>query len=280
MWRRACWPLAGAALIAGCTAERAPSHEAAAAPSPFVTRVLSDSTYRWATVIREGMRVHAMEGTYAARHIAAIADSAFAVRTEMAERLGVDAVEHGEAAHLFLLADREDFKPIVGQRAGGWTEPAANAILAVAGEAEPPPLRHEFAHLLSHRRWGRPRTYWLSEGVAVFAVGHCAGKSLHAWALAAREAGDPLTLQSLVPFDFSRAAPHLIAGSFVQHVAERHGIDAVRVLWTEGLPASHRATGLSAEALEAEWVAHLETVLTSHDPRGMDVSGIVRCETG
>lgn len=78
-------------------------------------------------------------------------------------------------AHLFLVRDREDVRQLVGQPAGGWTEPDANAVLAAVSDAVSPPLRHELGHLYSHRLWGPPHAAWLSEGVAAFAVGHCAG---------------------------------------------------------------------------------------------------------
>lgn len=249
------------------------------ADSPFVRRVLGDTSFAWRSVSRRGMRIHAPVGSHADARLDALADSSVAVRQEIARRLGLDASAPDGVAHVFLLADPEDFRGLVGQRAGGWTEPGSNAILAAAGAGAPPPLRHEFAHLLSHRRWGVPRTYWLSEGVAVFSVGHCAGHSLHDWANAAARDGDSLSIRSLVPFDFSRAAPHLIAGSFVQHVAERHGIGAVRAMWRHGLAAAEGATGMSADALEESWREELRTRRRTGTHHALDVAGIVRCET-
>lgn len=72
-------------------------------------------------------------------------------------------------------------------------------------------------------------------------------------AAAAGRQGDSLTIAPLVPFDFSRVAPHLIAGSFIEYVAARRGIAAVRALWSGGMPAAEAATGRSAGALEAAW---------------------------
>jgi hypothetical protein len=50
-------------------------------------------------------------------------------------------------------------------------------------------------------------------------------------------------------FDFARAAPHLLAGSFITFLAEAHGIAAVKTLWREGLASAGQATGASAASL-------------------------------
>jgi hypothetical protein len=142
-----------------------------------------------------------------------------------------------------------------------------------------PPLRHELGHLYSHRLWGPPHGTWLSEGVAVFAVGHCAGIALHRWAAAIQRAGEPVTLGHLQSsFDFTRAAPHLLAGSFITFLAERHGIEAVRALWQHGLASAQHTLGVSGSELEAAW----HTALREIDiPQNMpEFRGRVRCENG
>jgi hypothetical protein len=136
------------------------------------------------------------------------------------------------------------------------------------------------AHLYSHRRWGPPFADWVSEGVAVYAVAGCAGAPLHAWALAVRNAGisTPLSAQE-ARFDFSMAAPHLEAGSFVYFLRERNGLAAVRALWSRGLAGAARVTGDSAASLEARWRDRVReadpAVAAILEPRGR-----VRCETG
>jgi hypothetical protein len=267
------------ALLVACNTDGPQPSSSPGTPSPFVARLLSDSTLGWSTESRDALRAHAIRDSYAARQLGALTDSAVAARDEVLKRLDERAQASDGDVHLFFLRGREDFTVLVGQPAGGWTEPEENAILVAAGESAPPALRHEFGHLYSHRRWGPPAAVWLSEGVAVFAVGHCAGRSLHDWAAAAASQGEPMSLAALQQFDFTRAAPHLVAGSFVQHVAETHGIGAVRTLWQEGLAGAQSATGVSTEALEASWLDRIRNLPGAEARQHMNVKGRVRCDT-
>jgi hypothetical protein len=271
--------LAALAVAGGMSCSGAPQGSAADADAdhPFVDRVLSHPGIEWRAVTTEHFVVHGIAGAWAGDHVASLATHAERARIFVLRRIGEDGVRSQPRAHVFLVRGPDDFRALVGQPAGGWTEPAANAVLAAVGEQAPPPLRHELGHLYSHRLWGPPHGAWLSEGVAVFAVGHCAGSPLHQWAAAIQRAGEPVSLGPLQRgFDFTRAAPHLLAGSFVTFVAERHGIEAVRTLWQHGLDATERAIGAGAAGLEAEWHALL---LDLDVPLDMpDFRGRVRCE--
>jgi hypothetical protein len=177
------------------------------------------------------------------------------------------------------VRDPDDIRMLTGQAAGGWTEPDANAVFAAVADSAPPALRHELGHLYSHRLWGRPHADWLSEGVALFAAGHCGGIPLHRWAAAILQSGDASSLDALErEFDFSRAVPHLLAGSFISFLAEDHGFEAVSILWRDGLASTQRATGASAAALEAKWHAELRRVDVPRDVP--EFRGRVRCESG
>jgi hypothetical protein len=79
-------------------------------------------------------------------------------------------------------------------------------------------------------------------------------------------------------FNFSREAPHLLAGSFITFLAEDHGLDAVKILWRDGLASAQRATGASVAALEAKWHAELRRVDVPTDMP--EFRGRVRCENG
>lgn len=231
----------------------------------------------WKTETTTHFVVYGVEGSFAAARLGALAETAQQARSVVLDQLGESEAGAEPRAHIFLVRGPDDLRTLVGQPAGGWAEPDANAILAVATDSTPPPLRHELAHLYSHRLWGRPHSAWLSEGVAVFAVGHCAGVPLHAWAAAIQRGGETAGLELLErEFDFTRAAPHLLAGSFVAFVAESHGMAAVRALWGAGLAATEQATGLGIAALESAW--H-EALRRTEVPRDLpDHRGRVRCE--
>jgi hypothetical protein len=242
----------------------------------FVAHVLS-SGFVWSADTTEHFVVRAVAESYAAQTLAAQAAALDKARHFVLLRLGEDGASQPRA-HVFLLRSREDVSQLVGQPAGGWTEPHSNSVLAVVSDSVPPPLRHELGHLYSHRLWGRPHGPWISEGVALFAVGHCAGRPLHQWAAAIQRAGEPVSLDPLLRnFDFSKAAPHLLAGSFVAFVADRHGIDAVKALWRGGAGSGHGSTSVNLAELEAAW--HEELGRTPVPEDMPEFRGRVRCET-
>jgi hypothetical protein len=241
---------------------------------------LGTTGFRWHTAESAHFRLHADSGSWAAERLDSLGLAAESARSAVLAALGepVDSVE--PKPEIFFLDGPDDFRALVGQPAGGWTEPRANTVLLGASPTAAPPLRHELAHLYSHRRWGPPGADWVSEGVAVYGVGGCAGAPLHAWALAVRKAGISTPLDTLeIRFDFSKAAPHLEAASFVDFLRDRYGQAAVRALWTDGLAGAAEATRQSAALLETEWRAHV----TAAEPAlaaGLDPRGRVRCETG
>ncbi len=257
----------------GCrSAREAPPRPA---PAEIVRAALANPAFRWQTRETEAFRIHAAEGSHAAARLdtvgRALAEAAAVVRA----RLGAEEV--AGRVEVFVVDSREQMAPLVGLPAGGWPDTRANAAFFVHGPEGASPYRHELGHLVSWRAWGDPAALWVSEGVAVYAVGGCAGRGLHEWAASLLAGGLLVPLRELEPFDFTRAAPHLEAGSFVQYVAETHGLGAVRALWSGGLDAAEGATGQSAGALEASWRAHLERVALSSAER-LDASGRVRCE--
>lgn len=142
-----------------------------------------------------------------------------------------------------------------------------------------PPLRHELGHLYSWRSWGPPAGYWLSEGVAVYAAGDCKGEDLHAWAA-------KLTLENKLQdfshleqdLDFSSAAAHLQAGSFVKYVMEKYGVRSFRLIWEEGLSASSEATGLEMDALLDQWTGHIMQKEFTAAAQFLDLDTKISCE--
>lgn len=271
----ACFTLA---VVGGlsCNGTREAAVPSGSSDHPFIEHVLR-SDISWRTVTTQHFIVHGVVDSYTGDHLTSLGNYAERAREFVLSRIGAADTEAHPRTYVFLVRGPDDFRALVGQPAGGWTEPDANAVLAAVSEEAPPALRHELGHLFSHRLWGRPHGTWLSEGVAVYAVGHCAGIPLHQWAAAIQRAGEPASL-GLVQreFDFTRAAPHLLAGSFVTFVADRYGIEAVKMLWHRGLESAQRALDANGIDLEAEWHATLrDTEITQSIP---DFRGRVRCE--
>jgi hypothetical protein len=267
------------ALVAACNSGREAAVSTEGAEHPFVQHVANHPSFPWRVYTTEHFVVRGIDPSFASDNLSSLADSVERAREFVLRQLGETDIPRGARAHVFLVRGPDDFRELIGQPAGGWTEPEANAVLAAVHDSGPPPLRHELGHLYSHRLWGRPHATWLSEGVAVYAAGHCAGIPLHQWAAAIQRAGDPASLDVLArEFDFARAAPHLLAGSFITFVAEAHGIAAVKTLWRIGLASTEQATGVSAASLQGAWHDQLSRIDV---PRDMpDFRGRVRCETG
>ncbi len=262
--------------VAAC---RAPSDSAdphQEAPE-IVAAALANPAFAWKAAATPHFHLHASTGSLAADGFDAVGRAIERARADVLARLNEQ--DAAERAEVFIVETREQMQLLVGQPAGGHTEPGANALFFTYSDDGAPAYRHELGHLYSWRRWGRPAALWLSEGVAVWAVGGCAGRDLHGWAAALDATGKLAPLDSLEPFDFSRAAPHLEAASFVQYVAESYGIEAVKALWQGGLAVSESATGRAPEELEGAWRRHVAQVGAGLPPEDRpETGGRIRCE--
>ncbi|HEX9950662.1 MAG TPA: hypothetical protein VGB53_02760 [Rubricoccaceae bacterium] len=259
---------------AGCrSTEEAPAE--GPGPPEIVRAALAHPGFRWQTRTAPHFLLHVPEGSYASTRVDTVSRALAQAWDDVSTRLSIDG--EPERVEAFVVEDRNEIAALVGQPAGGWSDTRANAAFFVYNAEGAPPYRHELGHLLSWRRWGDPAALWLSEGVAVYAVGGCAGHGLHEWAASLAADGLLVPLNALEPFDFTKAAPHLEAGSFLAYVAETHGIGALRALWSGGLRAAEEATEQSAAALEASWQAHVARVVLPPGERP-DGRGRVRCE--
>ncbi len=226
--------------------------------SDFVRTVREKEGYSWENATSEHFNLNAAAGSYSADHLEELGKTAEQARFVVLTRLQ-EANYQGERPELFFVGSREDIAALTGRPAGGHTEPAANAILLGHSEEANPPLRHELAHLYSWRTWGEPYAPWVSEGVAVFAAGGCAGEDLHVWAAALLRDSSLMSLNELESsFDHANAAQHLAAGSFVQFLMDGYGKEAVKALWSSGPDAAVLLTDNSRVGLEEAWRKQLE----------------------
>lgn len=80
---------------------------------------------------------------------------------------------------VFFVPGRSEMRRLLGTGPGGMADIASNSLYLTHAPGAEPPLLHELGHLYSWRGRGAPATYWLSEGVAVWAARDCAGHPLH-----------------------------------------------------------------------------------------------------
>ncbi|GLC24444.1 hypothetical protein [Roseisolibacter agri] len=259
-----------AALLAAVAASGvAAARRAAPGPdghtAPFVRRVLASSGGRWVEHRALGLHVHAPAGSRAARVLPALAAQAVAARDADLRLLGATI----DTTHLELLAldTREAMRPFTGGTPGGWAESAASAVLFVTNDSARAPLRHELMHVLSWQRWGTPAGHWISEGLAMHAVGRCHGRDVHAMAAALAAEGRLVPLAELPRrFDVqgeAGAAMYVQAGSFVRHVLDTYGTARLRALWQGGLRSAPLALGADVPTLERAWRARVDAAKTS-----------------
>jgi hypothetical protein len=242
--------LAAAAVAAGAVATYRAAPPADGHTAPFVRRVLGTPGTRWVTHAGDRLHLHAPAGSRAARVLPALAAHAAAVRREDLRLLGEGAAPDTARLELIALDRREQMRPWTGGTPGGWAEPAASAVLFVTNDSARAPLRHELMHVLSWQRWGAPRALWISEGLAMHAVGRCGGREVHAMAAALAAEGRLVPLAEL-PRRFQvegadGAAMYVQAGSVVRHLAETRGAAGLRALWSRGL-------GADVAAVERTW---------------------------
>jgi hypothetical protein len=242
----------------------------------FLTKVVSHPGYQWSTVETTHFNVRAKKGSYAASQLKRYAEDAESARAYVLQKIGEGNTRELQPANLFFLDSPAELSAFVGQPAGGWTAAESNTVLMAVSDSTGPPIRHELAHLYSYRLWGPTRFAWISEGVAVFAVGGCRGAPLAAWMKAVQDRGLAIPLLELeTNFDFTKAAPHLEAGSYVEYVAEHHGLSGVRRLWNRGIAGNVDLQDESATKSEQNW---RQATAVNSDTTPRNPAGRVRCE--
>lgn len=243
----------------------------------LISVALDHDDINWESISTENFKLYAPEGSYAAANLEELAEKSETARQLVMERLQV--VKQEKSPKLLFLESPEAMQELSGIAAGGRAIVGENGIFFLYREAGNPPLQHEMGHLYSWRSWGEPAAYWLSEGVAVYAAGDCAGEDLHAWAAKLAVENRLTDFAELErEFDFSKAEPHLQAGSFVKYIMEKYGVRSFRMLWEKGLSASSEATGLEMDALLENWTAHVMQNEFTAVAQFLELDGKIGCE--
>lgn len=245
----------------------------------FQKGIIHHKAYSWEKLETENFVIYVPKDSKHTKKIKEIGKRTEESKNQVLEIL--QGVKPEEKPVIFFLETRDQMNQLVGHPAGGWTETRQNTVFVVENDEEPAPLRHELGHLYSWRTWGKPMGYWLSEGVAVYAAGDCSGHSLHIWAAGIDWNQKSRSLRYLEEnWDFTKAAPHLQAGSFVKYVIEKYGSKAFIEIWEKGMGASLEATGKTAEALEQDWLEFIRNpqFMKEAKKENLNFSERVQCE--
>lgn len=159
---------------------------------------------------------------------------------------------------IYFLKDRQTLSAYTGFPANGYTNTGQGIIYFVDKDPFHLALRHETMHALSWRLWGPPSSYWLSEGLAVYASGKCGNYPLHTLSHNISEQGKLAAFKSLTEnFDFRALESSLQAASMVKFIYDEYGVTALKHFWKNGFKNTADGTGFSVEALEEKWKKHI-----------------------
>lgn len=228
----------------------------------FVARALNMPGARWRVVTTPNATLRALRGSAAEAHVERFAPLVEEARRANLERLGVE--KYPPKLELFFVGSRDQMKPFVGWTPGGMAVPGESAAIFVANDSVRPALRHELMHVLSHQTWGPPENAWISEGLAMDAVGRCHGYAIDTMA-AALAAEDRLVPLAGLPARFdSRGHQGVIyytqAASVVRYVGDTFGRDKLRRFWSSGLAGVAATLGIDLRSLERGWRRRLSAV--------------------
>lgn len=204
----------------------------------------------WTLNATTHFRLRAQAGVRSEKNLALIGEKMEAIQTELLQIL------QGRAMNLrvFFLKDRETLTSYTGFPANGYTDTEKGIIYFVDKDPFHLALRHELMHALSWKLWGPAKTYWISEGLAVFASRTCGGYSLHALAHDISRRKNIVSFDSLENnFDFKSLEPSLQSASFVKFVYEQYGLTALKNIWQQD-----RNKHIDMRRLEAEWKLYID----------------------
>ncbi len=260
-------PLLLFVLLALTACQRSPVRlDAPADHPPTVRAALSDASFSWISAETARFHLHALTDTQSAEGLGELGEAAEKAYQRNLELLG-EAPDPSRIELLFVPT-REAMARIVGRPSNGYALPDERAVVYVDSEHREPALQHELMHVVSWQRWGRPGGYWLSEGLATYSVGACAGMDFDRLVAALRRDGHyvPLATLRTAFFEADDVAAYLESASLVGYLFNQYGRDAARQMWQQGLRGVEAVLGRSAERLEADWLAHLDTVTPYAEP--------------
>ncbi len=172
-------------------------------------------------------------------------------------------------ADAFIVDSRSRMKQLCGHESNGLA--VGNVLLFVYGDVKSLGA-HEETHLISQHLWGAPHGVWLSEGLAVYSDDAWRGYPLQGVCKRLKTEGKLLPLASLLDDREFNGTSSMVtypeAGSFIEFLYERYGVNAVRSLWEKGAVGIPSVIGKPLEEVKSEW---LEAIDKSQDAVGYDV---------
>ena len=144
----------------------------------------------------------------------------------------------------------------------GYALPGTGTLLIATNDSTRAYHTHELMHLISINQfegYAAEPTDWIQEGLAVYADDPCMGYPIHLVAAYLLYTNKLVSMDSL--FYQFRTLPDMVgymqAGSVVQFILEKYGLEKFEALWRKGVTGIEELTGKSKTRLENEYLQFL-----------------------
>lgn len=233
--------------------------------SELVQKALGDSTFTWKSLSGKGVEVYYLEGSFAEKHRAVLLRSAEAM---IAEVLGMlEEPEYDRPLKIFYLESRDQMIRIAGGTYAGYSDWGGHAILVVVNAEWRSFEKHEFAHVVTMGRWGRPQasSTWMIEAIPVWADGWCREYTVDEVAHALLMKGELPSLKEFLEdyASLGEIRAGFMGGSLIGFLRHEYGMDAVRELWIAGTDDLEDILGGDMLDFEEAWHRYLEDTVDS-----------------
>jgi hypothetical protein len=231
---------------------------------PYEQNFLEQEGFHWIETSSPHFLIFYEKGSLAEQRLVHLKQEAEAAIERALGILGEPSYNRG--IRLLMLGSRDRMKDLIGQRYKGFAPIGHSVILLVFNEETRPYLRHEIMHKVSIDLWGEPEA-WLREGSGMYADRQCLSypnplDTITAYLLDKKMIHPMCELMSRFD-ELTREndmITYLQSGSFVQFLYENYTKDQIKTLWQQGRSGIPGIFGKSLDALEADWLDHLESV--------------------
>ncbi len=240
-------------LAVGCSAPAPQSGNRAQ-----VQRILDDPRYEWITIETPESRIHFPVGSFAQANSGLLPAQVEKARRRVLLRLNVTG--YANAVDVFYIDSRHDMANLVGSPATGFAYYGDGAIVLVFNETWRAFESHEMTHVVTLGTWEEPHGPAVVEGLATYVDGFCGGYENGSVTRTILNLGAGIPLETLAT-EFRAQddlSAYLLAASELEFVVQRHGTEAIRVLWDRGLLAAPELLEVSVGEFESRfgnWLA-------------------------
>jgi hypothetical protein len=170
-----------------------------------------------------------------------------------------------------FLSSRKEMLENTGYPASEYAFPQLKKIWFVADKSISPLVTHEFMHMISTSFWGQPpqQSYWLKEGIAVYAQNSCNGFTVEQTYAFFEKKNMLIPIDSLTAHFYKE--PMMIAyhqSAYIsQYLIETYGIQKFSLLWRSGTDSFEKIYGIQLNQV----LLDIKNKLDKKYPRAPDI---------